>query len=146
MKTIQRDIVGAFIFSNDNKLLVGKGRVYQDYWIIPGGGIEKNETKIEALKRETKEETGIDIQTAKIEEIEGVLTGQSEKVLKETGEKVIVNMNFYNFKIILPQDSGSIKPVTEDDFSDAQWFDAKDLKNLKLSPPTVTTLTKMGLL
>lgn len=67
MRTIQRDIVGAFIFSSDNKLLLGKsikGGVYPDYWIVPGGGMEPDETKVEAVKRETLEETGIDISEA----------------------------------------------------------------------------------
>ena len=62
-----------------------------------------DETKIDALKREIKEETGIDITTAEIEQIEGVLNGQSEKVLRETGEKVLVDMDFYNFKVTLQE-------------------------------------------
>ncbi len=106
LRTIKRDIVGAFIFSSDGKLLLGKnikGGVYPDHWVIPGGGIEPNETKIDALKREIKEETGIDITTAEIEQIEGVLNGQSEKVLRETGEKVLVDMDFYNFKVTLQE-------------------------------------------
>ncbi len=149
LRTIKRDIVGAFIFSSDGKLLLGKnikGGVYPDHWVIPGGGIEPNETKIDALKREIKEETGIDITTAEIEQIEGVLNGQSEKVLRETGEKVLVDMDFYNFKVTLQEKTDTVELIHEDDFTDAQWFDVKELGDLKLSPPTVTTLQKIGIL
>lgn len=136
-------------FSNDNKLLLGKnikGGVYPDHWVIPGGGIEPNETKATALEREIKEETGIDIGNTKVEQIEGALTGQSEKVLRETGEKVLVDMTFYNFKVTLAENASLVTLVHEDDFIEAQWFDVKELGNLKLSPPTITTLQKIGLL
>ncbi len=78
MRTIQRNIVGAFIFSSDGKLLLGKNRkggVYPGLWTVPGGGIKEGETKLAALKREILEETGVDITDAKIERLEGVLTG-----------------------------------------------------------------------
>jgi len=57
MKTIRRIIVSALIFSKDNKILMGKknlngGGVYVDCWHLPGGGINENEDKIEALIRE----------------------------------------------------------------------------------------------
>ena len=149
MRTIQRDIVGAFIFSNDSKLLLGKsikGGVYPDCWIVPGGGVDPGETKIEAIKRETLEETGINISKADIEKIDGALSGQSEKVLRETGEKVLVEMKFYNYKITLTEiaDSGTL--LHEDDFIEAEWFKIDELKSLNLSPPTATTLQKLGYL
>lgn len=149
MRTIQRKIVGAFIFSNDNKLLLGKsvkGGVYPDCWIVPGGGVEPDETKVEAVKREILEETGIDISSAKIEQIEGALSGQSEKTLRETGEKVLVEMKFYNYKVMLNELAHSVTLKHEDDFIEAEWFGLGELKSLKLSPPTTTTLQKLGYL
>lgn len=146
MRAIQRDIVGAFLLSADNKLLLGKsikGGVYPDDWIVPGGGIEPGETKLEALKRETLEETGIDISNARVEEIEGALTGQSEKILRDTGEKVLVDMRFYNYKVILPRRSEDIELYHEDDFIQAKWFSLDELKDIQLSPPTLTTLRKI---
>ena len=72
MRTIHRDIVGGFIFSKDNKLLLGKNRkggVYEGSFVVPGGGIEEGETKEIALQREMKEETGIDTNNASITQI-----------------------------------------------------------------------------
>ncbi len=149
MRTIQRDIVGAFIFSADNKLLLGKsikGGAYQGCWIVPGGGVEPDETIVEALKRETSEETGIDISNAVIEQIEGALSGQSEKVLRETGEKVLVEMKFYNFKVNLSDNADNISLTNEDDFIEARWFSIKELSTTKMSPPTTAILQKIGYL
>lgn len=149
MRTIQRDIVGAFIFSADNKLLLGKsikGGVYPDAWIVPGGGVEPDESKIDAIRRETLEETGLDITNAHIEVIDGALTGQSEKTLRDTGETVIVDMKFYNYKVTLSETSDSIQLLHEDDFIQARWFGIDELESLTMSPPTVITLKKMNLI
>ncbi len=146
MRTIKRDIVGAFIFSSDGKILLGKGGVYSGHWLVPGGGVDKGETKLAALKREVLEETGIDISTAKIEPLKDVFTGQSGKVLRDTSEKVLVDMKFYNFIVRLPQPAEDLTLITEDDFVDAKWFPVTELPNLNLSPPSVTTLRILGYL
>lgn len=96
-----REIVGAFIFSNDDKVLLGHGAVYGDHWYVPGGGIEDQDkapteaqTRRNALIREILEETGIDIRNETITQLPGVQTGQSEKVLRDSGERVLVEMTF----------------------------------------------------
>ena len=149
LRIVQRNIVGAFIFSDDGKLLLGKtikGGVYAGCWVVPGGGMEPGETETTALIREVKEEIGIDIDDAKIEQIEGVLTGQSEKVLRETSEKVLVDMSFYNFKVTLQEKASAVKLVHEDDFIDARWFAPEEVGSLKLSPPGIVILQKLSLL
>ena len=149
MRTIKRDIAGGFIFSADDKLLIGKsykGGVYADHWVIPGGGFEENETGREALIREILEETGLDIAQAMIEELAHGGSGMSEKTLRETGERVIVEMQFYNFMVRLPHAAEAIIVQTQDDFVEAYWADRTELVDLKLSPPTVVTLQKLGYL
>ena len=46
------------IIIKDNKIYMVHSLVY-DYYKFPGGGIEKNESTIDALIRETKEEAGL---------------------------------------------------------------------------------------
>lgn len=57
-----RKAVRAFLIK-ENKIIVTKYKteINKDYYDIPGGKIEKNETSIEASIREFKEETGINI-------------------------------------------------------------------------------------
>lgn len=149
MRTVHRDIVGTFIFSNDNQLLLGKNRkggVYKDCWIIPGGGIEDSETKLEAAIRETMEEVGIDITPFEVKLLDTVLTGQSEKVMRDTGEKVLVNMTFYNFTVYADRPASEIAIQCEDDIEEASWHPVSKLPKLNLSPPTKTTLQNLGYL
>lgn len=147
MRTIERDIVGAFIFSAENKVLLGhnkKGGVYQNQLVVPGGGIEDGESKLEAIKRETLEETGIDISDAVITEIDGSSAGESEKTLKDTGERVLVKMNFHDFKIQLKTDSNETKLSFEDDYAEAKWYTPEELTEAEIGPATRTTLQKLN--
>ncbi len=56
-----RESVGAFIVDNKGRFLLlktkGEGEIF---WDILKGGIEKGENQLEALKRELKEELGIE--------------------------------------------------------------------------------------
>lgn len=53
--------VGALIFNPENKVFLMKSHKWGDKYVIPGGHIELGETMEKALKREIKEETGLDI-------------------------------------------------------------------------------------
>ncbi len=54
--------VGAVVVDDDRLLLVRRGRPpHAGYWSVPGGRVEHGETLAEALVREVREETGIDV-------------------------------------------------------------------------------------
>lgn len=147
MRIVERDIVGAFIFSSDDKVLLGhnkKGGVYQDQLIVPGGGIEPDETKEDAVVREVFEETGIDVSEAQVEQIEGYSTGESEKTLRDTGERVLVKMRFYDFKVTLGRTAGEVALVFEDDYAAADWYTSDELSGLLIGPATKSTLAKLA--
>jgi nucleoside triphosphatase len=53
--------VGALVFSPDGDLLLVRSHKWRDLYVIPGGHIEVGESIEQALRREIKEETGLDI-------------------------------------------------------------------------------------
>lgn len=141
MRTIHRDIVGGFIFSKDGKLLLGKNRkggVYEGSFVVPGGGVDDGETKEEALRREMIEETGIDTNDAIVTPLLES-SGEHEKTLRDTGERVFVKMDFYNYRIDLKQNAGDVALKTEDDWYEPRWFDVSELNDAILSEPTRNT-------
>jgi 8-oxo-dGTP diphosphatase len=60
--------VFALIFNNEKQILLGHRRDI-DWWNLPGGGMESGETVDEALCREVREETGLEV---KVERLIGV--------------------------------------------------------------------------
>lgn len=53
---------GALFFNKDNELLIVKPS-YKDYWSIPGGTVDQDESPRQACAREIKEEIDLDIHT-----------------------------------------------------------------------------------
>lgn len=149
MRTIKRHIAGIFIFSSDNKILLGKshdGGVYKDTWIVPGGGVEEGETFLQAALRETMEEVGINIRIEDVEELYETYTGVSEKTLKDTLETVRVEMVFQNFIAHINQLASEVVPVCGDDIKTAQWHNLEELKTITITEPMRALLTQHGYL
>lgn len=148
MRTIERDIVGGFIFSKDLKVLLGKNRkggVYEGSYVVPGGGVDDGESNEQALKREMLEETGIDISAGEVVQI-NVSTGEHEKTLRDSGERVLVQMTFYDYRVQLPALANEIAVVAEDDWAEPRWFRAEELASENIGAPTRHTLQKIGFL
>ncbi|MCL2037695.1 arginine--tRNA ligase [Candidatus Saccharibacteria bacterium] len=152
LPVVKREIVGGFIVSNDKKILLGGNRaggVYEGQLIVPGGGIDGDETKMEALAREMREEVGIDIAKAKVSKIR-VSSGGASKTLRQdehgfkAGDRVWVDMAFHNYLIEFDQLADEIPVKVEDDFDYAEWFSRAELAQKNMSQPTVETLGYMG--
>ncbi|MDP2944022.1 MAG: nucleotide exchange factor GrpE [bacterium] len=61
IKRYPEAVVGPLIYNDKGEILLIKNPHFGDFWTIPGGHIELNETAEEALKREILEETGLEI-------------------------------------------------------------------------------------
>ena len=62
--------VGAVVVEGDRVLLVKRGQPpLQGQWSLPGGVVEVGETLREAVAREVKEETGLDVEPGPVVEV-----------------------------------------------------------------------------
>ncbi|MDD5750451.1 MAG: NUDIX hydrolase [Candidatus Pacebacteria bacterium] len=151
MREIERNIVSALIFSNDGKLLMGrkdprKDGAYVDCWHLPGGGVEKGEGLRETLNREILEEAGMDISGFPAELVDDKGEGQTEKVLKDTGERVICKMRFNVFRVDIDKAADEIAVKTLDDLVEYHWFTPDEIPKAKITPPSQTLFVRLGLL
>jgi ADP-ribose pyrophosphatase YjhB (NUDIX family) len=56
-----RNRAAAIIIKNGTLLLIHRKKPGQNYYILPGGGVELDESFQDACIREVKEETGLDV-------------------------------------------------------------------------------------
>ena len=89
-KAFIRPSARAIIIKN-NKIYMAHSLVY-DYYKFPGGGIESDESNIEALIRETKEEAGLVIIKDSIKEYGYV---HRVKKAKDPGYSKFIQDNYY---------------------------------------------------
>ena len=61
-----RDNVGVTIVNSQAKVLAGEAFYYPGEWLMPQGGIDPDESPLEAMRRELREETGLDAVDAEI--------------------------------------------------------------------------------
>lgn len=121
--------VGAFILNENNELLLQKRAVpaEKDHWCIPGGRLEMFEKLEDAVIRETKEETDLDIEIVK-------LMGICDHIIEN--EKAHWVATSYLCKI----KNGTPKIMEPDKASDLKWFALDKL------PDKLTITTKKALL
>ena len=53
--------VGGLVLVEGRVLLLRQERGEEDYWMLPGGGVRMGETLADALRREVREEVGLEI-------------------------------------------------------------------------------------
>lgn len=120
--------VGAFIINENNQLLLQKRAVpaEKDHWCIPGGRLEMFEKLENAVIRETKEETDLDIEVIK-------MIGVCDHIIKEESAHWVATSFLCKIK------SGVPKIMEPDKASDLRWFDLDKL------PEKLTITTKKAL-
>lgn len=149
MQRIQRNCAVGLLESSDGKILMGKknphgGGVFPDSWHLPGGGIEPGESQQEALRREIKEEVGIDIAPYHPDFVDGAGYSEAEKTDRATGETVLVQMHFYVFRVRLPALADTIPVELNSDLVEVKWIDRDAVGSYPLTPPSVALFSRLG--
>jgi 8-oxo-dGTP diphosphatase len=124
--------VGAVIKDDQGRLLLIK-RGHEPgagLWSLPGGRIEPGETDAEALVREMREETGLEVQA-------GPLLGSVRR--PAPGGRVL-DIRDYAATIT----GGTLRPG--DDAADARWVAPSELPSMPVTEGLVQALTGWGVL
>ena len=73
----------AVVFDGEGRVLVQQ-RAESGEWSLPGGAIEPGETPAEAVRRELREETGLDVEPVRIA---GVFGGRAHRITYPNGDE-----------------------------------------------------------
>lgn len=84
-----RPSVRGIIFNSDGLIAMIYSQKYH-FYKFPGGGIEKNESHLEALAREIKEETGMTLIPDSVKEF-----GKVTRIQKGDNDTIFIQQNFY---------------------------------------------------
>lgn len=127
-----RVVVGALIEQNGKYLLVKE--VLEDnreYWIIPGGGVDFGESLEEAIKREIKEETGLDIEIIRY---------------IQHKEAIFPEYNYHTIIFLFLAKPLNKNLIFEDKILEGGFLTKKEIKKIKLVDSAVWFLRDFGIL
>ena len=128
--------VGAIVLHEGRLLLVKRDREpARGRWSLPGGRVELGETLNEALVREVKEETGIDV------DVDG-LCGVAERIVRDDDAAIehhFVILDYYATARTTDLTAG-------DDAADARWVTMSELPDYALTSGLIEFLADRGIL
>ena len=122
------DVVAAIIKDKNGKILITKRNLKKSQgglWEFPGGKIEPNETRDEAIIREIKEELDIDIK------VDSYL---AEKVFNYPEKDI----NLIGLQCTITQ--GNIRLLEHEDY---KWLNSSELENYEFAPADVFIVNKI---
>ncbi len=142
MKEVKSTHVGAygFIIKNDEVALIKKARGgYTGLLDMPGGGIEHNETPVEALKRELMEEAGVTVVKQEL------ITATSRTFDWQMTKSIIENLHHIGilYKVEVKEDK--VKEESDGiDSNGCNYYKIKNLSKKELTPFTIEGLELLG--
>jgi len=111
----------AIIRKNDDVLLVRHTKDGMTYWLLPGGGVKFGETVEEALRREVKEETGLEVSV-------------KELVLAHDSIPPDIHRHIINLYFTADLKGGELVCGSDPRLSEARFVPITELKELSFVP------------
>jgi 8-oxo-dGTP diphosphatase len=127
--------VAAIILRDREILLIRRGgEPGAGLWSIPGGSVELGETLEESLKREVREETGLEIMVGK-------LAGVHNLVVREAGR-----IRFHYVILDYSADVISGEICAASDVTDCRWVRLDDLGQYELTESLIARLKEFQII
>lgn len=128
--------IGAVIIKRNKVLLVKRaGEPGKGLWSIPGGLVEIGESIRDAVRREVKEETGLDVKVGEIADVTEIIIRDEENRVKH--HYVIIDFFATPLK-------GELKASS--DALEARWVEFRNLKNFSLTNTVKKLFKKLSFL
>jgi len=129
--------VGALIIENGRILLVERGREpLKDYWSLPGGVVETGERLEFAVRREVREETGLEVEVLHLLEVfERIMF---EHIMKDENGRV--EYHYVLMDYVCRPVGGTL--CAADDASAVRWFAPEEIAGLKITEGTPAVIAK----
>lgn len=124
--------VGAIVLRDDCVLLVERGREpLKGYWSLPGGVVETGERLEEAIRREVREETGLEVETCGVVEV-------FERIMRDDA-----GVAEYHYVLVdyLCHVTGGVLEAC-DDASCVEWAPRAALNGYKITEGTIPVIEK----
>jgi len=122
--------VGAIITRGNEVLLVRRGREPQKgIWSVPGGVLQVGETLEEGVRREVREEAGLDVRV--VERVEVL-----ERILHDAAGKL--EYHYILIDYLCEPTGGTLQAA--DDAAEAAWVDRSDFDDYEITPGTIEVI------
>ncbi len=124
--------VGAIIIDGDRVLLVRRAKEpLKGQWSIPGGAVEVGEALLEALAREIREETGLEVRPRRVLEV-------FDRILRDPDGRVRYHYVLVDY--LCERAGGEARAASDVDA--AEWAEHARLGEFKLHPETLRVIEK----
>jgi ADP-ribose pyrophosphatase YjhB (NUDIX family) len=120
------------IFDGESILLVRRGKEpLRGYWSLPGGAVETGERLAEALRREVREETGLEIEILQLFEV-------FERIMPD--DAGAAEHHYVLIDYLCRVTGGALR--AGDDAMDVRWIPRAELDRYEVTPGTMAVIEK----
>lgn len=139
--------VGAICVRDGQLLLIRRRHApARGRWSLPGGRVEIGELLADALKREVREETGLEISVGDLAGILEVPRDLQTDISSPASSQISRPGTHYVILDYFTTVEGSSTPLAGDDATEARWVALGDVARMDLTPRFVETLRAWGVL